>query len=421
MALMGLCILVLLSSMSCHSAPSASGTGTNHGKEKAESQSQKATRDVPSETPQRRATAAMFRGSPARVGQAAVSGPRAADLKWVFRTQGRIYADVVFGPDRTLYVASHDHYLYAVGPDGREKWSFDTGGKIWSTPAVAEDGTIYVGSDSDRLFALSKEGDVKWVFPTSPAKNSIETSSGKWDVDTSPLLLDDGTVVFGCHYYLYALRPSGLLRWYFQAGVEKTKIFSSAAMAPDGTLYFGTQGGYVFALNQSAKVLWYKKIAGDTDSTPVVDEKGVVYFASDDGNIRAFVPGGQLKWIRKIGDPMRAPLALGQDGTLYASTYGKRPAVMALDADDGSEKWRFAIEPGEGDYYGIQSGVLVDSDGFVYFGGRDHYIYCLSPKGEKVWRYKTGDQVDSCPVLGPNGTLYVGSDDHRLYAFGKGE
>ncbi|MFO8070577.1 MAG: PQQ-binding-like beta-propeller repeat protein [Polyangia bacterium] len=46
-------------------------------------------------------------------------------------------------------------------------------------------------------------------------------------------------------------------------------------------------------------------------------------------------------------------------------------------------------------------------------------IALLSPDGELVWRHETGDQVDSGPVLAPDGTLYIGSDDHRLYAFAR--
>jgi outer membrane protein assembly factor BamB len=124
-------------------------------------------------------------------------------------------------------------------------------------------------------------------------------------------------------------------------------------------------------------------------------------------------------WEKDVGSPVRAPLALRHDGAVIAATYGKVPFVIALKGDSGEEKWRFAIEPGDGAFYGIQSGPLLDGEGYVYFGGRDHYVYCLTPDGKLSWKYETGDQVDSSPVLGPDGTLYIGSDDKRLYAFGE--
>ena len=365
----------------------------------------------------------MFRGNRRRTGGADVAGPRTANPKWVFRTQGRVYADAAISRDgQTIYVGSHDHHLYAVDLDGRKKWSFDAGGKIWTSPAISEDGNIYIGSDADTLFAISPSGKVLWKFITTEIqkKGEPKPEAGRYDVDTSPLLTDDGTVIFGCHLKLIALRPAaGDLRWAFTAGTGRAKIFSSAAQSLDGTIFFGTQGNYFFALNQTSEVQWTMKTGGDNDSTPVVDLEGTVYFASDDGKIRAVGQGNKALWTVNAKAAIRAPLGLSHDGTLYASTYGGAPFVLALDAVSGEEKWRFQIEPGIGDFYGIQSGVTTDSEGYVYFGGRDGYVYCLNPRGELVWKHQTGDQVDASPVLGADGTLYIGSDDGRLYAFAR--
>lgn len=361
----------------------------------------------------------MFRGGPQRTGQAFVKGPRSANPVWAFRTQGRIYADPVVGADGTLYVASHDGFLYAVSPDGKEKWSFDVRGKIWGTPAIAEDGTVYVGSDADMLFALTPAGELKWTLSTAlpPEKKGEKVHASKWDVDTSPVLGKDGTIYFACHYYLFAVRPSGELRWRFQAGIGRVKIFSSPALGEDGVLYFGTQGNRLFAVNASGVAVWSVETGGDNDSTPTTSGD-TVYFGSDDNMVRALnTADGAPRWTTDLGAPVRAPLALGRDGTVYVATYGAKPFVAALDGKTGVEQWRFFINDGEGAFYGIQSGVLIDEEGYLYFGGRDRFVYCLTPAGKLKWRYETGDQVDSGPVLGKDGTLYIGSDDRRLRAF----
>ena len=36
--------------------------------------------------------------------------------------------------------------------------------------------------------------------------------------------------------------------------------------------------------------------------------------------------------------------------------------------------------------------------------------------GVKLWEFETGDCVWSSPAIGSDGTVYVGSDDHKLYA-----
>lgn len=362
-----------------------------------------------------------FRGSPARTGRASLKGPRTAKLKWVFRTTGRIYADAAVAPNNTVLVASHDNRLYAVSSEGRELWSYDAGGKIWTSPAIAPDGTIYFGSDEDRLIALDPDGKERWIFSTEqPPEEGDKSIAGRWDVDTSPVVTPDGTVIFGCNVFLYALRPNGMLRWYFKAGVGKSKIFSSPTLGPDGTVYFGTQGRYFFALDGSANVLWHMKTDGDNDSTAAVGDDGTIYFGSDDKKVRAVAPGGNLKWETSLDAPVRAPISIGHDGTVFASTYDQKPFLAALDGATGKERWRFYIGRGEGAFHGIQSGALIDVEGYVYFGGRDGYVYCLSPEGKLTWKYKTGDQVDSGPAMGPDGTLYIGSDDKRLYAFSPG-
>jgi outer membrane protein assembly factor BamB len=52
----------------------------------------------------------------------------------------------------------------------------------------------------------------------------------------------------------------------------------------------------------------------------------------------------------------------------------------------------------------------------VYVGSGDHCLYAINPEGTLKWTCKTGDWVDSSPAIGPDGTVYVGSEDGYLYA-----
>lgn len=361
-----------------------------------------------------------FRGTPARTGRADVRGPRAARLAWAFPTRGRVGADAAVSADgSTVYAASHDGRLYALTADGALRWSFDTGGAIWAAPAIGPTGALIVGSDADAVFAVDPDGRALWRYGTAPPRaKGDRPEAGRYDADTAPAVLPDGRIVVACGPRLVALRPDGGgAEWELSPGRGGEKIFSSPALGRDGTLYFGTQGDRFYAVDGHARVLWAVEAGGDVDATPAVGDDGTVYFGSDDGWVRAVAPGGALAWRAPLGGPVRAPLAVGSDGTVFASTYGEEPFLAALDGATGREKWRFRTARGEGAFYGIQSGALVDSEGYVYFGGRDRCVYCLSPRGELVWRHETGDQVDAGPVLGPDGTLYVGSDDGKLYAF----
>ena len=65
----------------------------------------------------------------------------------------------------------------------------------------------------------------------------------------------------------------------------------------------------------------------------------------------------------------------------------------------------------------VYSSPAIGSDGTVYVGSEDKKLYAINGKsGVKLWEFVTGDEVSSSPAIGPDGTVYVGSEDNKLYA-----
>ncbi len=65
----------------------------------------------------------------------------------------------------------------------------------------------------------------------------------------------------------------------------------------------------------------------------------------------------------------------------------------------------------------VSSSPAIGSDGTVYVGSNDTKLYAINGKtGVKLWEYKTGGSVHSSPAIGSDGTVYVGSWDNKLYA-----
>ena len=60
------------------------------------------------------------------------------------------------------------------------------------------------------------------------------------------------------------------------------------------------------------------------------------------------------------------------------------------------------------------------ANGLVYVGSSDHKLYAFDATCRKhclpLWSYTTGDRIESSPAIA-NGLVYVGSDDRKLYAF----
>ncbi len=74
-------------------------------------------------------------------------------------------------------------------------------------------------------------------------------------------------------------------------------------------------------------------------------------------------------------------------------------------------KWE---SPGTGG--SIASSPVIGDDGTIYIGHVENKIVAISPNGTIKWSYPTGDSIYSDPCIGDDGTIYIGSNDQYLYA-----
>jgi outer membrane protein assembly factor BamB len=86
--------------------------------------------------------------------------------------------------------------------------------------------------------------------------------------------------------------------------------------------------------------------------------------------------------------------------------------LSPYDTSGNPGKLRWSFTAG-GD---VRSSPAIGSDGTVYVGSADHRLYAINPDGTEKWRFTAGDIVRSSPAIGSDGTVYVGSHDHGLYA-----
>ena len=59
----------------------------------------------------------------------------------------------------------------------------------------------------------------------------------------------------------------------------------------------------------------------------------------------------------------------------------------------------------------MYSSPAISGDGTIYVGSEDSKLYAINLNGSLKWSYTTGDRIDSSPAIGSDGTVYVGSDD----------
>ena len=104
---------------------------------------------------------------------------------------------------------------------------------------------------------------------------------------------------------------------------------------------------------------------------------------------------------------MKSSPSLGTDGTVYV---GSNDNYLYAITSSGTLKWRYLT----GDY--VWANPTIGADGTVYVGSWDYYFYAITSSGNLKWRYRTGNIIVTSAAIGSDGTLYVGSYDDYLYA-----
>ncbi len=202
------------------------------------------------------------------------------------------------------------------------------------------------------------------------------------------------------------------LQWEFTA----TDDISTPSIGPDGTIYFASSVGPLYAVNPDRSIKWTHEIGSGTSTRPLIDNSGNIYvLASSSGRrLYCFNPDGTIKWDSAIysggwpGDSM----ALAGDGTIYVPSGRMLVAVNP----DGTIKWEAITET---DSTKISS-PAVASDGTIYVKSWNDNIYAFNPDGSQKWMFNMSaddSRPYTSPIIDADGTVYIGSNLGRFYAF----
>lgn len=263
-------------------------------------------------------------------------------VKWAHPSGEDIYSSPVIGDDGTIYYGGESHSINALWPtNGTLRWRYQTGFIVYSSPAMGDDGTVYCGCHDGYLYALyPNNGTLKWKFPT-----------GDW-IRTSPCIGDDGTIYcVSLDCYLYAVYPNGTMKWRVNVGAG-----TSPTIGSDGTIYAG--GNTLYAINPDGSVKWAVDAGGAIEGgTPCTSSKeGTIYYGTSGGYFVAMNPNGTEQWRKYIGECQSAP-AIDETGTIYIGDgYGY------LHAFGGSGEPKTieiqSPEPGRLYFFGLNLGPL---------------------------------------------------------------
>lgn len=270
-------------------------------------------------------------------------GLKAGDVKWKFKAGNAVYSTPDIAGDRVVF-AGTDGNIYALdAASGRELWRFKTDRAVVACPRVV-DGVVYIGSSEDKFRAISlADGKQIWEF------NGVNGF-----VETRPLV-HDGKVIFGAwDGHLYALdQKTGALSWKWK-GDRPGTLLSPAACWP-------------------------------------VAAKGRVFVAAPDRKLTAIdLKTGNEVW--RTGEfEARESIGLSADGKrLYTRAMNKFIYAVSTAGNTPSTVWK--LDGGFG--YDINSAMLVEKDGVVFYGTKNDLLLAMDAKtGALKWQHKLGTGV----------------------------
>lgn len=163
------------------------------------------------------------------------------DVLWFVQLPSSPLGFPAIGRDGMVYVAGYGPpLLFAIGPEGNQRWALRTSHRLQGSPAVDNAGVLYF-CDSDFL---------KAVFPDSQSKWYVQA-----ECNSSLALAEDGTIYLGMNSrepgrgahapFLAAFTPDGHLKWKIAIN---GMVRDAPAIAPDGTIFFTTDKGFVYAV-----------------------------------------------------------------------------------------------------------------------------------------------------------------------------
>ena len=227
---------------------------------------------------------------------------------------------------------------------------------------------------------------------------------GDMIIFTSPAIAEDGTIyIGGPDRYLMAINSDGTEKWRLQINGP---VDSSPAIGDDGTIYVGANGdtGYLYAVNPNGTVKWRTKLGnGWTAGSPVIDRQGVIYMTCViPGNICAVYPNGTLKWKYQTNDWVYCDPALNHDESMVYCGSNDH-FLYALYTNNGTLYWRYNTDGS------IGAAPTVAHDGTIYVGSLNGYLTALQPDGTMMWKTPVGSIGSSSPSLAADGTIYIGN------------
>ncbi len=273
------------------------------------------------------------------------------------------------GAARTAYVGTAGGTIHTVGLDtGQEIRETSLGGEVLAL-GLDKFGNLYAGT-TDRLVSLTRAGEPRWESPTAGAVRALLVDQAR-----------DVLYAAAAGGVLHAITSTGALKWQLDLG---SPLFT---LALGEAIYVGTEDGRVVAVSLGGRAVASFTAAGAILGLAVDAERGPndarVYATSIDGSLYSLDRTLTLRWTVPSGGPIRS--APGIDGRTGAIVFGSDDGRLRVVNSDGSEAFSVSVaSPIRStpviDVTVTRKGAEVELVRTILFGAEDRTVYWIKTR-----------------------------------------
>jgi len=301
---------------------------------------------------------------------------------WSYASEANVISTPVVTANKVVFGNQNGRVQALSLSDGTPLWSFQTGGSIFSSPAASGKRIVFGSADGFVYCLNAKSGKQEW-----------KTSAG------SPVLgspqIRDGKVYIGAGRGFYSYRlTNGSEHWRFtgtNGPVVSTPVFYK------NRLLFGAWDTYLYSLNAEDGTLHWKWNNGSTvrNFSPAACIPGVlngrVYIVAPDRYITAIdAENGRTAW-RNNDTRVRESIGFSPDaGWIYGKTMQDTVVAYRESGEKQEAAWKMHVGFG---YEHVPS-MLVEKDGYLFFGTKNGVVYCIDPARQQIaWAHKIDNSM----------------------------
>jgi outer membrane protein assembly factor BamB len=335
-----------------------------------------------------------------------------------FNSETMVNSIPIIDASNNVYFGGLGNYIYSLQPITHTfNWRYPIGGvlqenKLSCMPIISNDNNIYFGANDGKVYDISGNGvapptsqPILQMYMLNPQHTGLST------------------------YYGPAVEP---LTPFFRRTYNSSNLFVSPSMAiaNNGTIYFGSNDGKIYAINPNTGLTigssWPITLQNDVTSivsgenamytTPLISPDGTIYIGSNEGKLYALNPTGSLKWKVNFGlFPLQSSPIMDTSGSIY---FGINNFMIAM-GDAGYQpytKWANATFDASDN---IISSPALGTNGYLYFASVNGWVYALNSfTGAIIWSYNTGQPIYASPTVDASNNVIVGNGsnmDGSLY------